>query len=703
MVIDVGSVKASAIAAIEPKLAPGAYVACHPVAGIERVGPDAASPLLFEGKRCVICPTPLSREESVAVIERLWIAMGAEPVRMDAALHDRVLGAGSHLPHVAAYTLAATLGGSRRDVIEGLQRLPTSSLRDTTRVAASSPVMWRDIFLDNREEVLPLVDALARQIEALRAAIEAGDGARIGELLEAAKAGRERLGSGLAAMNPTPASRGSSRGVFPRSRARSSCSAGPPGPLRPSPPPAAATSFDAAPATPASPSGPRAAADDSDLWNLAPASSDALAEVDLGALRASPWSRALDQSGFSGQREEGRRLFGYDIFAEGERLLSVMTEAGGVPRTLTIVRGTFDPARVGAAFVASTPGATETRWRDSPLWEGGGRAVALVTPRTLVQGEPDAVRGAIDAAWGLVPDARTVPLGALRRSLDADHAGPAAFVALNVTDGMRARAAGFVDLPPGLAICRRTPRPGRRSQPGRHRRARQRPRRRRRGRGLEPGDSCSTASTRWSGCSASGRCWTESSSASRGCGCTATCGSRSSAARGWPRSCWPSCRWSPPRATDLVVVNPAMSTSLRVRRSGPLRGTCRVPGDKSISHRALLFGALTDGVVEARGLGQGGDNLSTAAALRALGVDVEIEEGNARIVGVGFAGLRAAAEALDCGNSGTTIRLLLGLLAGRPLVVVDGRHSRLDNDVGGAIPAQSAQEFAAQQDCRRNQ
>jgi 3-phosphoshikimate 1-carboxyvinyltransferase len=109
-----------------------------------------------------------------------------------------------------------------------------------------------------------------------------------------------------------------------------------------------------------------------------------------------------------------------------------------------------------------------------------------------------------------------------------------------------------------------------------------------------------------------------------------------------------------------------MSSSLRLRRSGPLRGTCRVPGDKSISHRALLFGALCDGVVEARGLGQGGDNLSTAATLRALGVDVQLEAGQARIAGVGFAGLHQAAEALDCGNSGTTIRLLLGLLAGRP-------------------------------------
>jgi 3-phosphoshikimate 1-carboxyvinyltransferase len=109
-----------------------------------------------------------------------------------------------------------------------------------------------------------------------------------------------------------------------------------------------------------------------------------------------------------------------------------------------------------------------------------------------------------------------------------------------------------------------------------------------------------------------------------------------------------------------------MSSTLRVRTSPPLRGVCRVPGDKSVSHRALLFGALADGVVEADGLGRGGDNLSTAAALRALGVAIELGDGHARIQGVGFGGLREAAEELDCGNSGTTIRLLLGLLAGRP-------------------------------------
>jgi 3-phosphoshikimate 1-carboxyvinyltransferase len=108
------------------------------------------------------------------------------------------------------------------------------------------------------------------------------------------------------------------------------------------------------------------------------------------------------------------------------------------------------------------------------------------------------------------------------------------------------------------------------------------------------------------------------------------------------------------------------SAMLRVRRSSALRGVCTVPGDKSISHRALLFGALCGGPVEISGLGLGGDNASTAAALRALSVPVQVAGSSARVEGHGFAGLRAAESALDCGNSGTTMRLLCGLLAGRP-------------------------------------
>ncbi len=192
IVFDVGSVKVAALRAVEGALPAGAFVACHPIAGTERSGPDAASPLLFEGRRCVICPSPGSREDAVATIEALWAAMGAEPVRMDAALHDRVLGAGSHLPHVAAYALAAVLDGLDAEMTAALQRLPTTSLRDTTRVAASSPPMWRDILLDNKDDVVPLIERLQAKLEALRAAIATGDGSRIEALLAEGKSGRDR-------------------------------------------------------------------------------------------------------------------------------------------------------------------------------------------------------------------------------------------------------------------------------------------------------------------------------------------------------------------------------------------------------------------------------------------------------------------------------------------------------------------------------
>jgi prephenate dehydrogenase len=192
IVFDVGSVKGAAIREVERYLPAGAFVACHPIAGTERFGPDAASPLLFEGKRCVICPSPASREAAVATIEALWTAMGAEPVRMDAALHDRVLGASSHLPHVASYALAAVLERLDDELVAALRRLPTTSLRDTTRIAASSPAMWRDILIDNKDVVAPLVERMQATLEALRAAIAAGDSDRLLALLVAGKSGRDR-------------------------------------------------------------------------------------------------------------------------------------------------------------------------------------------------------------------------------------------------------------------------------------------------------------------------------------------------------------------------------------------------------------------------------------------------------------------------------------------------------------------------------
>jgi hypothetical protein len=195
----------------------------------------------------------------------------------------------------------------------------------------------------------------------------------------------------------------------------------------------------------------RTAPDDSDAWNLVPRGASSLADLDLAALRASPWSRTLVTGGIVEDREERRRAFGYDVFSDADRVVVVGADATGGSTQAVVVVGRFDAARVGAAFTAATPGAAASRWRDCALWEGGGRAVAVLpSGRTLVQGTPETARAAIDAAWGVVPDARGGPLGALAREIGADERRPAITLALLVTDEMRARAAGVAEVPAEL-------------------------------------------------------------------------------------------------------------------------------------------------------------------------------------------------------------------------------------------------------------
>jgi hypothetical protein len=200
-------------------------------------------------------------------------------------------------------------------------------------------------------------------------------------------------------------------------------------------------------------SGPRTAANDDDLWNLVPAAADAIADVDMAALRASPWSQALMQGDLGGEREARARQFGFDVFTDADRMLVVAIDSSSStagPRTLTIARGRFDARAIVAAFSASNVGAIAAEWRGSQVIQAQARAVALVTARTLAQGDPDAVRAAIDAAWGMVPDARGGRLGELRRALDGERGAPAAAITLSVTDGMRARASDALSMPAGL-------------------------------------------------------------------------------------------------------------------------------------------------------------------------------------------------------------------------------------------------------------
>jgi len=194
IVFDVGSVKAPVMAALERCLPRGvAFVGCHPIAGTERFGPDAADPSLFVGRRCILTPSAATGPKALAEMRGLWEAVGAEVAIMEPHHHDAVMAAVSHLPHVAAYGLAASLAGVAPDVLATAEDYRTTSLRDTSRIAASSPEMWRDIFLDNREQLLPLVADLGREVELLRAALASEDDAAILAWLSKGRAMRLRL------------------------------------------------------------------------------------------------------------------------------------------------------------------------------------------------------------------------------------------------------------------------------------------------------------------------------------------------------------------------------------------------------------------------------------------------------------------------------------------------------------------------------
>ncbi|MCL5060452.1 MAG: prephenate dehydrogenase/arogenate dehydrogenase family protein [Candidatus Thermoplasmatota archaeon] len=175
IVTDAGSTKASVVAAARTAL--GArfadFVPGHPIAGSEQSGPGAARADLYQGKKVVLTPQPDTRAAALATVKALWEAAGAQVEMLDADLHDRVFAAVSHLPHLAAFALVDEL--AQRADGDVFFRYAASGFRDFTRIAGSSPEMWRDIALANREAVLAELDAYLAALQALRSAVSAED------------------------------------------------------------------------------------------------------------------------------------------------------------------------------------------------------------------------------------------------------------------------------------------------------------------------------------------------------------------------------------------------------------------------------------------------------------------------------------------------------------------------------------------------
>jgi prephenate dehydrogenase len=196
IVTDVGSVKGALVDVAERLIPPHArFVGAHPIAGKEKTGVAAGSPDLFRGARCVLTPTQRTDPEALRTVRLLWEAAGSTVISMDPFIHDRLLGAVSHLPHVAAYCLINALTEVQERMLPGEDALAYSGggLRDTTRIAASSPEMWRDIFLWNRENVVTMVEIYERQLHRLKSLIQAADGPGIEKELARAKQVREQL------------------------------------------------------------------------------------------------------------------------------------------------------------------------------------------------------------------------------------------------------------------------------------------------------------------------------------------------------------------------------------------------------------------------------------------------------------------------------------------------------------------------------
>ncbi|MBI3072919.1 MAG: prephenate dehydrogenase/arogenate dehydrogenase family protein [Deltaproteobacteria bacterium] len=188
VVTDVASTKRAIVEALDDPR----FVGAHPIAGTEKSGPTAALADLFDARVVIITPGPKTSRESVASVERLWKHAGARSVRMDAAHHDRVVAAISHLPHAIAYALTLAVG-SLSDSAPNLFGLGAGGFQDTTRIASSNPEMWRDIFLENRDETLRALDVFLASLANLRAAIETRDAVAMERLFERTRTIRRRV------------------------------------------------------------------------------------------------------------------------------------------------------------------------------------------------------------------------------------------------------------------------------------------------------------------------------------------------------------------------------------------------------------------------------------------------------------------------------------------------------------------------------
>jgi cyclohexadieny/prephenate dehydrogenase len=191
---DVGSVKQAVIRDLGPHVMAGVhFVPGHPVAGTEHSGPESGFAELFRDRWCILTPPAGTAPKAVEKVMRMWERFGMRVVTMSADHHDKVLAMTSHLPHLIAYTIVGTATNLEESLKSEVIEFSASGFRDFTRIAASDPVMWRDIFLNNREAVLEILQRFSEDLTALQRAIRWGEGDTLQELFTRTRAIRRSI------------------------------------------------------------------------------------------------------------------------------------------------------------------------------------------------------------------------------------------------------------------------------------------------------------------------------------------------------------------------------------------------------------------------------------------------------------------------------------------------------------------------------
>ena len=193
VITDVGSVKGDIVEGVR-RILDGRlhFVGGHPIAGTEKSGAGAAFPELYEGSRCILTPTKDCDAGALEKVKRMWELTGAEVVIMDTESHDKILAAISHLPHMVAYALVNTVDGIE-DFNENILKYSAGGFKDFTRIASSSPEMWKDICIMNRAAIVDMIDRYMSELSRIRDMIEGSDSEGLLESFERSKKARDAL------------------------------------------------------------------------------------------------------------------------------------------------------------------------------------------------------------------------------------------------------------------------------------------------------------------------------------------------------------------------------------------------------------------------------------------------------------------------------------------------------------------------------